>query len=78
MKIAVNNVLPISTEKCHQYETQLLHDISLPDVLVFVRGQWVGRMVRKVGPQGYQSTCDGEMGSQGPRVPSVCLSSWDP
>lgn len=62
MRIAANNVLPIGTEKCHQYETQCVRDRSLPDELVTVGGQLVGRMMRKVGLQGYLSTCDGEMG----------------
>lgn len=62
MKIAANNVLPVGTEKCHQYETQYVRDRSPPDELVTVGGQWVGRMMRKVGPQEYLSTCDGEMG----------------
>lgn len=54
MKIAANNVLPIGTEKCHQYETQCVRDRSPPDELVTVEGggQWVGRMMRKVGLQG--------------------------
>lgn len=72
MKTAANNVLPISTGKCHQYETQLLCDTSPPDELVTVGGRWVGRIMRNIGPQGYCSTCDVGMGFTGTQS-SFCL-----
>lgn len=69
MQITANNVLPITTGKCHTYETQLLRGRCLPDGLVPVVGQWVGG---KDGEEDWTpvilSTRDVEMGLQVPRV----------